>query len=174
MFRENLVMRRWTRGWVRCWSTAQQSHAQLPVLPQTSSTNTGMLRCRWFISLASEWSVIILPFPHPEVPSPFFFWAKAVFRNAPPKPASSWIKSAGWQLARFVGDTAALALSAGAVMCLPAASVVGRCESITATTAPAPPVRGYPAVSELRSLMLFLEKKKCCPNVRFWCHYSWE
>jgi len=43
-------------------------------------------------------------------------------------------------------------------MCLPAAGVMGRCETIRATTAPAPPVRGYPAVPELRGLTPFLEK----------------
>lgn len=142
-------------------------------MPQTSSVNMGILHCQWFISLASEWSIIILPSPHPETPSFYFFWAKAVFINAPETPASSWIKSTGWQLACFVGDRAALALSASTVMSLPAPSVVGRCESITGTTTPAPQFSRCPVVSELRSFMLFL-KNIYCPNVRFLCHCSWE
>lgn len=173
MSRENLVVRGWTRGWVRLRSAAQQSHTWLPAMPQTSSMNTGILHCQWFISLASGWFIIILPSPHPETPSFYFFWAKAVLVNAPRTPANSWIKSTGWQLACFVGDRAALALSASAVMCLPAASVVGRCENITATPTPASPFSRYPVVSELRSFMLSL-KNIYCPNVMFLCHCRWE
>lgn len=51
------------------------------------------------------------------------------------------------------------AVSANTVMCLPAANVVGRCESIAATTAPSPPVRGNAAASEPRRATFFTGKK---------------
>lgn len=92
------------------------SSAKPHMASSNASMNTGVLHCQWFISLASEWSIIILPSPHPETPSFYFFWAKAVLVNALKTPANSWIKSTGWQLACFVGDRAALALSASAVM----------------------------------------------------------
>lgn len=152
---------------------AQQSQAQLLVFPQTS-TNTGILHCWWFISPASEQSVIILPFPHPEAPSPFFFWAKAVFRNTPPKPANSWIKSAGWQLAGFAGDTVVLAVSAGAGLCCQQPVLwegvrASRPPPLLSTSSRVP--CGFWAETPYAFLG---EKKKNCPNIRFWCHYSWE